>query len=404
MNLQNTREGALRALTHASAWEMPSTDRLDALLARRSDARSTELARSRSQPFTDDDRAAFGVGSDRPAATESREMVWFVRRWESDRYSNTSVRTAAHGLGPAWPHLYEYLRSADGSGAIPAFFTRDETVAFWPAPDALPSEPVRDELFGDWAYASAWCGADLWDRERMAGAPDDTFGGSNGSFPPPQSLIRIRKALPSLRGTTSNWGLGEWIRFAWERDQPAIAFALHRHYRPVGQCSMDTTPTATTIDYLRAAMALGRASEVVSLYLRSMDYGGSSRVAWTSWGAAVQPRVTGVIAQLPVDPMRLLRGLVVDVAGVPGGHPGCSVPTLTAIARETDCLDAFTAWLGDVATDGRADLANRLRALEVLVGLRAPETPAVDELLATLSPLPEPFLAMRDGFFRPRPA
>jgi hypothetical protein len=166
-----------------------------------------------------------------------------------------------------------------------------------------------------------------------------------------------------------SWTWAEAIELCTSADRPDLALRLYARFRPVGRCSMDSSPQTSAAAYAALCHAEGRTSCFLQLELRRMQAGlGFSRMAWSSYGEASFQPEPDTLAEAGVELLPFFSGLLLQYQE-PQDPP---VPlSLGALGRAMAASAEAPALLGALrarAEDPGLDAWNRLRAVVALAG------------------------------------
>lgn len=169
-------------------------------------------------------------------------------------------------------------------------------------------------------------------------------------------LRLLIKSFPS--GETRQAAIEAW---AQKNKGDDALFASFATVRPMGTCSMDTTPQDAARLYAELAFARGDLGKFLQLQLRIMG-DQFERTAWSSYGEAAHTTEAARLASTGIDLDQFLLGLVVRT---PGLEDGLDPWRLARSIREAGRAAALVPKLEALATSPALDAYNRLRATEV---------------------------------------
>jgi hypothetical protein len=167
-------------------------------------------------------------------------------------------------------------------------------------------------------------------------------------------LVRSFNRLPAAERLAK---ITEWAR---ANRSDAALFERFRNFRPMGTCSMDTTPQKTARLFAELAFARGDLGRFLRLQINIMG-DNFQRTAYSSYGEASHRTEAERLTSTGIDLDQFLLGLVVGTQTV---NARIDTWRLARAIQEADRGAALLPKLEALATSPTLDAFNRLRATQ----------------------------------------
>lgn len=140
-------------------------------------------------------------------------------------------------------------------------------------------------------------------------------------------------------------------------------YARFRTFRPMGTCSMDTTPQEAARLYAELAYERGDLGRFLQLQVRIMG-DQFERTAWSSYGEAAHETESGRLLSTGIDVDQFLLGLLI---ARPGRDEGLGAWRFARSVREAGREKTLAPELERLALSATSDPYTRLRATQALL-------------------------------------
>lgn len=170
----------------------------------------------------------------------------------------------------------------------------------------------------------------------------------------------LRELVHSFSATPEAERLEKVVAWARAHRGDAALFERFRGYRPMGTCSMDTTPQETARVFGELAFARGDLGRFLQLQINIMG-DNFARTAWSSYGEAAHRTEAERLLSTGIDLDQFLLGLAV---GTQDRGPQLSAWRLARAIQESNRAAALLPKLEGLATSPKLDAYNRLRAAQ----------------------------------------
>lgn len=163
-----------------------------------------------------------------------------------------------------------------------------------------------------------------------------------------------------LRGLQKPGDVQAWVKAHVADD---ALYARFRRFRPMGSCSMDTTPQEAARLYAELAYARGDLGRFLQLQVRIMG-DRFDRTAWSSYGEAAHETESTRLLTTGIDVDQFLLGLLISR---PGRDEGLWPWRFARSVREAQRQSTITPELKRLALAATSDPYTRLRATQALL-------------------------------------
>lgn len=152
---------------------------------------------------------------------------------------------------------------------------------------------------------------------------------------------------------------------AWVKAHAAddALYARFRQFRPMGSCSMDTTPQEAARLYAEVAYARGDLGRFLQLQVRIMG-DQFERTAWSSYGEAAHETEASRLLSTGIDVDQFLLGLLISQ---PGRQDGLGPWRFARSVREAQRQSTIVPVLKRLVAASTSDPFTRLRATQALL-------------------------------------
>lgn len=165
-----------------------------------------------------------------------------------------------------------------------------------------------------------------------------------------------------LRGLQKPGDVQAWVKAHVGDD---ALYARFRRFRPMGSCSMDTTPQEAARLYAELAWERGDLGRFLQLQVRIMG-DQFNRTAWSSFGEAAHETESTRLLSTGIDVDQFLLGLLISR---PGRDEGLGPWRFARSVREAQRQSTITPELKRLARSASTDPYTRLRATQALLYL-----------------------------------